>query len=229
MTHFDYVPNLMPPSFGQAGEFEASLQSAEFFPEIFLVNNQSQCRTLPQLQTFGMIQDQGLLLQPHQLVSPASSIGSGSPVPSSPSTGPFTPTQTLMSSFSQLCTSDFNQLASGGCMAAPQSQSDVDLQTDLQLQQDLFSSFSWEQNSIWPSGGEVLLGDDFDLNAIPPIELGLPKFGEDTTTSMTVGVPSQLSPEFAHDYVHGMEMAQFQDERQKVDGLYGFDEMMHGF
>ena len=178
------------------------------------------------MQSLGMIQDQSLL-QPHQIVSPSSSIGSGSPTPSSPISGPFTPftpTQAMLSSFSQLCTSDFGQLpGGGGCIPAAQPQSDEELQTDLQLQHDLYSSFSWENNSIWPSGGEMLLGDDFDLNAIPPIELGLPKFGED------MGMTQALSAEFGHDYVHGMEMTHYHDENQNVDGLYGFDEMMRGF
>jgi hypothetical protein len=225
IAHFDYLPNnLMPPSFGQAGEFEASLQPPEFFSDMF--TNQSASRNLHPLQPLGMIQDQSLLPQSHQIVSPSSSIGSGSPAPSSPISGPFTPftpTQAMLSSFSQLCTSDFGQLSGGGCVPAAQPQTDEELQAELQLQQDLYSSFSWENNSIWPSGGEMLLGDDFDLNAIPPIELGLPKFGEDM--SMT----SALSGEYGHDFVHGMEMTQYHDDNQNVDGIYGFDEMMHGF
>jgi hypothetical protein len=238
MAHFDYLPNkLMPTSFGQAGEFEASLQSTEFFPDMFTINNgQSASRILPPLQSLGMIQDQSMLFHSHQLVSPSSSIGSGSPAPSSPCSAHFTPytptpTQAMLSSFTQLSTSDFGQLPNVGCGApTPASQllTDEELQTDLQLQQDLYSSFSWESNSIWPSGGEMLLGDDFDLNAIPPIELGLPKYGDDMMMNMATPVPS--TTDFGHEFVHGMEMTQqYHDENQNVDGLYGFDEMMHGF
>jgi hypothetical protein len=218
MSHFDYLPNnLIPPSFGQVGEFEASLQSTEFYPEMFMNN-----RSLPSVQPLS--QDQSLLLPSHQIVSPSSSIASSSPSPSSPSSGPFTPTQAMLSSFSQLCASDFGPLPNGECVQAPQTQTDAELQTELQLQQDLYSSFSWENNSIWPSGGEMLLGDDFDLGAIPPIELGLPKFSDD----MNMTTPhSHLSSEFAHEFARGLEIAQY--DNQNVDGMYGFDEMMHGF
>jgi hypothetical protein len=224
VAQFDYLPNnlMPPPSFGQAGEFEASLQSTEFYPEMFM-NNQPASRNFSSLQPLNLCQDQ-LLLQSHQIVSPSSSIGSASTAASSPRSGPFTPTQSMLSSFSQLCTSDFAQFPGGECVQAPQAQTDAELQTELQLQEDLYSSFSWENNSIWPSGGEMLLGDDFDLSAIPPIELGLPKFGEDM--SMTT---AHLPTDYAHDYAHGMEITQYNDESHNVDGLYGFDEMMHGF
>jgi len=111
----------------------------------------------------------------------------------------------------------------------PQTQADLDLQTELQLQQDLYSSYTWESNSIWPaSGGEILLGEDFDLNSIPPIELGLPKFGDDMSV---VDAPPQGSVDYAQSFGHGMEVPQFHDDRQGVDGMFGFDEMMsrHGF
>jgi hypothetical protein len=238
MTHFDYLPthnSLMPPSFGQAGEFDAGIQTPEFFQNMFNMGGQPMGRgSVPSLQPLNMMQDPSMLLPSHsQIVSPTSSIASSSSGPSSPTSGPFTPM------FNQLCGSDFtHQLHDVNDCGAdlPQTQADLELQTELQLQQDLYSSYSWENNSIWPanSGNEMLLGEDFDLNAIPPIELGLPKFGEDMTV-VDAPVP-QGSVDYMQDFTHGMDVAQQQQQQyhndgQNVDGMFGFDEMMsrHGY
>lgn len=165
-----------------------------------------------------------LLTSSNQLVSPSSSCSSG---PSSPNTSPYTPTSAMLAhQFSQLSASgdsSHNQ-HSRGCGSEPQTQAELDLQVEMQLQQE-YASYSWETNSLWPTGPEMLMGDDFDLNSIPPIELGvpMPKYSED----MGMGESSHAlyGPEFGH----GLE-GQF-EESQNLDGLLGFDQMMagHGF
>lgn len=127
-------------------------------------------RLLPALDVSG---EHTSLLPAHQIVSPASSSG-----PSSPVSGPFTPTSSLLSH-------DFS--LNGGLHYEPSSPTEEQLHLGLevQLQQELDhynnNSYTWGQSSnLWPAGSEIIIGgDDFDLNAIPPIELGIPKFGED--------------------------------------------------
>jgi hypothetical protein len=192
LSNFDYLPSdsLMPPSFGQAGQFEASLQSSEFLRSMFDMSGQpaiGQRNEVMPLQGLPMSQDPSVLLPAHQIMSSSSSIGSGSSGPSSPRSGPFTPTSSMLChSFSQLNPSgdsphqQLHHNNNNGCAPEQQSQTDLELQMEMQLQQDLeFASYSWENNSMWQTGPEILLGDDFDLNSIPPIELGLPKFGDD--------------------------------------------------
>jgi hypothetical protein len=218
LSQFDYLPtgnNLMPPSFGQAGEFEASLHSSEFFQGMFEFGRPAA----PALSPL-MIQDTSML---HSLVSPVSSNSSG---PSSPHSGPFTPTTTMLAnSFSNLCSFSNNGELAANVVVGSETSTEIDMQTEFQqLQQGLYSNYSWEANSIWQTCAsnnvgmmtDILLGDDFDLSAIPPIELGLPKFGDDfASTSPTT-----------------MDAAHFHhDETRNVDGMFGFDEMTsrHGF
>ena len=168
------------------------------------------------------------LFQAQSLLSPSSSIGTISS-PSSPSS-PYSPSTAILSAaFPQLSISDFSQFPNVGCVPASQPQTEEELQAELQLQHDLYSSFSWEHNSIWPSGGEILLGEDFDLNAIPPIEIGLPKFGEDAHTMPAA--PAQMTADFGHEFMQGLDARQFHDETQhNVDGVvFGLDDVMHGF
>jgi len=132
----------------------------------------------------------------------------------------------LCHSFSQLNPSGDSTL---GCAPDAQTQAEIDLQMEMQLQQDIdFSSYSWDDNTtMWQTGAEVLLGDDFDLNLIPPIELGLPKFGDDM--SLVDASPVNLSD--YQEYGQPMEGTQFQYEGQNLDGLLGFKEILagHGF
>jgi hypothetical protein len=112
----------------------------------------------------------------------------------------------------------FSRLSSGDEYAEQNEQ-------QLQIQQDLeFQAFSWENNTIWPSGAEILLGDDFDINSIPPIELGLSKTGEDSGAQLA-------GAEYEQEFGQILDESQFHHERQHVDGLYNFEEMMagHGF
>jgi hypothetical protein len=100
----------------------------------------------------------------------------------------------------------------------------MDLQMEMQMQQE-FAAYSWESNNLW-SSESVLLGDDFDINAIRPVELGVPKY----TENMALAGPHSSHLEFGHEFVHALEGVQYHDESQNL-GLLGFDEMMagHGF
>jgi hypothetical protein len=53
----------------------------------------------------------------------------------------------------------------------------------------------------------VLLGDDFDINAIPPLDLGMPKYIE----NMAVAGPSS-SLEFGQEFAHVLERRPYHDE-----------------
>lgn len=67
-----------------------------------------------------------------------------------------------------------------------------------------------------------MLEDDFDINAIPPIELGVPKYIENIHLPIAPDV-SNSGPGFRHDFSH------FGDEHQNVDaGLIGFEDIMAG-
>lgn len=80
---------------------------------------------------------------------------------------------------------------------------------------------------MWPSNAELLLGNDFDLGAIPPIELGVPKLGDNNM----VMSDSSGTLEFGHEFSQALEGHHFPEEGQNLDGLLGFDDIMagHGF
>jgi len=204
VNQFDFLPhdNFMPPSFGQAGNFEASLQSSEFLRNIFAMPNlpsTSQKNDQMQLTTE--------LLPPHQMISPASSAGSSGP--SSPVAGPYTP-------LASIAAQSFTQQLTGVDMSMPEPrQGELELSSDMQLQHDL-SSYTWDTNSIWPTGSEILLGDDFDLNAIPAIELGHAKFNDHLAEPAS-------SLQFGHEFAKALEVHEFSH-----DTLINFDEMMAG-
>jgi hypothetical protein len=43
-------------------------------------------------------------------------------------------------------------------------------------------SYSWEEQGTWESHGDLLAGDEFDMSAIPPIQLGMPGCGGELTS-----------------------------------------------
>jgi len=97
---------------------------------------------------------------------------------------------------------------------------------EMQMQQE-FAAYSWGNNgSLWGSES-ILLRDDFDLNSIPPIELGVPKY----TENLTLATPNTSGLEFGHDFSDALQGQQYLDDSQNLGGLLGFDELMagHGF
>lgn len=147
------------------------------------------------------------LLPPHQMISPASSAGSSGP--SSPVAGPYTP-------LSSIATQSFTQQLAGVDMSVPEPrQGELELSNEMQLQHDL-SSYTWDTSSLWPTGSEILLGDDFDLNAIPAIELGNAKFNDHLAEQVS-------TLQFGHDFTKALEGHEFSH-----DNIISFEEMMTG-
>lgn len=156
--------------------------------------------------------------------SPASSLPSvgllttASPV--SPDT-PFSPTSGgLTHSFEHLT------MPSNDQSSLSDTQLPLDLPVDFQLSQPDMSNYTWESNDIWSNSGDALLtNDDFDLRAIPPIELELPKCPEDVSFNTTSGLG------FGQDFAQALEGQQFNHDGRHLDNLFLFEEMMagHGF
>jgi len=167
----------------------------------------------PNLQHLTIGSPDAFLLPPHQIVTSASSLDSGSSGPSSPSSGPYTPTSSV------LPPNDFAQLTSSGDAALDaQAQAEINLQIHMQMQQE-FANFNWDSTSVWSSEPTILLEDDFDINAIPPIELGMPKYVDHAQTDVS------------HHHHHGLEFGQGFVPAQygyKDGGLIAFEEMMAG-
>ncbi|KAG6827398.1 hypothetical protein H0H92_011949 [Tricholoma furcatifolium] len=149
---FDFRPN---EGYGQQfGRLEASLQPSEFLQGMF-----SMAGFRPgELHPLDVSPD--TLLPPphqHQIISPSSATSSSGP----PS--PYSDTLTPLSAYTQLSPTEHG------------SPVDLDLQMEMQLQQE-YAQFNWSSNNdSWHGESDLLVGDDFDLNAIPPIELGMPK------------------------------------------------------
>jgi len=102
---------------------------------------------------------------------------------------------------------------------------DCDSPTDLGMP---YSTYSWENTDMWANGSEMMLGEDFDLNAIPPIELGNAKF-QDDLNQFESPAPMQ---EYSHDH-YALQNEQYHHDphaQGSFDGLF-FDDMMsgHGF
>jgi hypothetical protein len=83
------------------------------------------------------------------------------------------------------------------------------------MQQE-FANFTWDSTSVWSSEPSILLEDDFDINSIPPIELGVPKYID----NIHVANPGL---EYRQDF------SRYCDDKHNVDaGLLGFEELMAG-
>ena len=231
LTHFEYLPNdsLYPPTFQQPAAFEPNVQvgcrscrrsdrqliDRSQTDQLFHMfqaeqsalqhqhqqqqQSQQQSQGGPLLQSLSIPRDPALMSS--SLVSPAESIASSqflspidhftSPIsPSSSQGAPYTPAEAI----SMMALSLGN--ATDGTSQQPDSVAPG------QVPEFAFSSFSWP-----PDGGfwsdENLIPDDFDLSAIPPIELGISKFdGEmQQLAGMSADVP------LGYDYPESGEFA----------------------
>lgn len=74
------------------------------------------------------------------------------------------------------------------------------LEVQFQHELEQYNPYTWGQSSsLWPAGSEIIIGgDDFDLSAIPPIELGMPKYSDE----MQMGGESSDSPYASGEYMH---------------------------
>ena len=97
----------------------------------------------------------------------------------------------------------------------------MELQLEMQMQQE-FAAYNWESSNLWPSESSVLLGDDFDINAIRPVELGMPKY----TENIALAAPNAHNLEFGQEFTHALEGAPYPDDSHM--GLLNFDDMMAG-
>lgn len=167
------------------------------------------------------------LLPGPQIVSPSSSISSmGSSSPPSPDATPFSPTSALLAnSFAQLTTSGNGEHRPSleACQASDPHLAYNDFQF---AQQPDLASFGWESDNLWASSGDTLLtNDDFDLRAIPPIELELPKCTDDAGFNTASGLV------FGQDFAQALEGHQFDHDGRHMNSILMFEEMMagHGF
>jgi hypothetical protein len=96
---------------------------------------------------------------PSLLVSPSDSVASG---PASP--GPFTPSSTL------------GGVIMHGEDAHLACASGQEFALEVPMPELVYAPWSWEGIALWNPAETMLQSEDFDLNAIPPIELDLPKY-----------------------------------------------------
>ncbi|KAL4064700.1 hypothetical protein V8B97DRAFT_1296964 [Scleroderma yunnanense] len=161
-----------------------------------------------------------------QMVSPASSIASDSSGPSSPDAGPFTPTTScLHTDFSYSSCIPESQMEGAPALSQAGSLDNV------QFNYSQFSS--WESPGAWGDQNDLLVGDEFDMSAIPPIELGIPGCGSAdslTPTPHTSSFDVAYTPGPAYDAT-----SQYSPESQSpemFEQLFNFDGMLpvqHGY
>ncbi|KZT69139.1 hypothetical protein DAEQUDRAFT_738261 [Daedalea quercina L-15889] len=234
LTHFEYLPNdsLYPPAFQQpAAAFEPNMQTEQLF-HLFQAeqsalqqhqhqHQQQQHQGGPLLQSLSIPRD-----MPSNLMSPAESIASSqflspvdhftSPVsPSSPQGAPFTPAESI-----SMMALSLGNSADGG---ASQQQPDLSQPSEF-----AFSSFSWQTDgSLWPD--ESMIPDDFDLSAIPPIELGISKFDGEMQQLAGMAGDVPLGYDFESGEYPPMDMAPEHDlhdadpgqDPYNVNGMFG--------
>ncbi|KDQ54316.1 hypothetical protein JAAARDRAFT_209433 [Jaapia argillacea MUCL 33604] len=170
-------PADMPPIFGYP-DASISLPQSVYEP-------QSQPTLTVQcdghwMQQFNMPQDPSVLLPPHEILSPSLTPSSGS---TSPSHGPVTPISIYSPAFPN---------AREPYVASMQESHMGNKEgyiADSFPQDPQYPVCSWQDASVWASGPNIFFGEDFDVNAIPPIELGLPKFGEELDQSASIPSP----------------------------------------
>ncbi|KAJ3859622.1 hypothetical protein EV359DRAFT_50558 [Lentinula novae-zelandiae] len=200
MADFDFMPNhehLLAPAFGTE---QPNLQvrfvlSSEFLRNIFNMSLNEAPLTVST--------DTSLLLPAHQMISPAPSMGSSSSGPSSPTTGPFTPTHPIHSHNAF----ELSNIPNSACVP------ELDMQ--LQMPNVGFSANYWPMQSVWQDESNMeMMHNDFDLNSIPSIQMGGPKYIDETNTygaSPEVMDLGEYSQEYRQDYSNEY-MAEYQQD-----------------
>ncbi|GBE88807.1 hypothetical protein SCP_1402120 [Sparassis crispa] len=175
LTHFEYLPNgaVYPSSFQQPAIFEGNFQpSDELLQSMFQVPEQPKYpdQSAPMLPSLTI--PRAPMMSPG-MMSPADSIASSlvspldpfSPSPISQQGGPFTPADAL--SLSMLSVSNSHERCVEGI---PE-----DVSCDMQSSNSPYMTSQWQNESIW-SESDAMIPDDFDLNAIPPVEMGMSQY-----------------------------------------------------
>ncbi|KIK54880.1 hypothetical protein GYMLUDRAFT_48274 [Collybiopsis luxurians FD-317 M1] len=227
MADFDFTPSnehLLAPAFSQE---QSNFQSSEFLRNMFNMPPSSEPLTIST--------EPSMLLPAHHIVSPASTMmDNNSSGPSSPATGPFTPTLPMHPHPGF----DLAGVPNNAC--APDSQLQ-DMQMQMSSPEFDFSGYSWPTSSVWqdePTSG--IMNNDFDLSSIPSLEIGASKFIEEPTymaSPEAMGIAeysqeySQEYPsEYMADYQQGygqLEHGQYLEGHQSTESsLLGYDNLM---
>jgi hypothetical protein len=204
MSNFDFVPNnnYLSPSYGQP--MESSINQSEFLRSMWDMPASQPQRDLQPLtltppNECGLLPAHTIISPSSAVISPSSSISSAL---TSPESSPYTPSTGTSHNF----------VLPGDIHSSPESD---DLQLEMQMQND-FASFSWQTAGNMWNNADGLLGDDFELGAIPPIEIGMQqqKYNQDMVGD---------SLEFGRDFVQALEGTHFNE-----GGILSFDDMMAG-
>ncbi|KAG1893494.1 uncharacterized protein F5891DRAFT_1131249 [Suillus fuscotomentosus] len=216
-SQFDFLPQQQfshPNAYMSGVDFEFGLTTAPkangFYHGMF--ENPSAPHPL------SISTDMSMLQASQQMVSPVSSIASAS---SGPHSGPYTPINCMPSAFSYH--EDLASCMNDGELDSPMSGSPLD---NVHFG---YPEYSWEGQGAWESHSDLLAGDEFDLSAIPPIQLGMPGCGGELASM------SQHPSTFNIDFLPGsfdgssMEVHQYSLEAQGHDTfeqLFNFENML---
>ncbi|PCH35045.1 hypothetical protein WOLCODRAFT_139706 [Wolfiporia cocos MD-104 SS10] len=228
LTYFEHLPNdqLFPPQFQPSSAFEPNAQTDQLY-EMFQMEQsslQTQSNGPQLLHSLTIPRDPPMsshLMSPTESIASSqflSPIDSFSPVsPSSPPGGPFTPAGSL----SMMALS----LAHGGQQQPQQRLAGIPENPSAEMQSSgvSYPSFTWPGETLWPD--ETLIPDDFDLNSIPPIELGMSKFDlaqldSEMQQNLSIDIPSGY--EFDGEFPPIGEENDFHDAAPGHDPFAGF-------
>ncbi|CCM05857.1 uncharacterized protein FIBRA_08093 [Fibroporia radiculosa] len=193
LTHYEYLPHdsLFPPPFNQSVPFEPNQATDQLFQQMFQLEQPALAGQVngPILHSLSIPREPSSL--PPSLMSPAESVASSqflspvdhftSPVsPSSPQGGPFTPVDSLSMMSLSLANNACGQQIGG----MPDNAGEL-----------AYSAFTWPDSSLW-SAEDMMIPDDFDLNSIPPIELGLSQYDSEMQHLSALSASVGMSPGF---------------------------------
>ncbi|KAI6097253.1 hypothetical protein F5141DRAFT_1255842 [Pisolithus sp. B1] len=145
--------------------------SAQFDFAMSTVSSRRCSMTRPRYIRLSIPPDMSML-QANQMISPSSSIASDSPCPPSPDAGAFSPIHCMQASLPYTVPSCTAPSLTDAQIGGPLSNVSFGYAPP--------SFASWEGESSWESQHDLLTDDEFDMNAIPPIELGIPGCGNNT-------------------------------------------------
>ena len=239
-SHFDYLPreSLMPPPFSQHSGYEANLHSVSLLLHIrehvpdhllqapqFFTGMFEQSPERQNLPALSMPEPQ-MMVAPHELMSPSSMHShSGYSSPTSSPSGPYTPVQHA-TQHPYPMPQEVDEHGYLGEAQTLQCGSPIDMNIE-------YPESLWSDN-MWANGQEILLGEDFDLNAIPPIELGHDNAAHADKFQSELSYQIESAAAMQHyDYSHDPFAAQFgyQAEAQQAphDGQQGtYDATYYG-
>lgn len=145
--------------------------------------------------------DMAIVPNGNPIISPASSNTSGSSGSSSPDAGPYTPVGCVEKSFAYPVPPHDAQNAN--YVSRLEMEGDVLSGGPLNVSLD-YGQFSWDGTGTWENQNSLLVGDEFDMTAIPPIELGIPGCSEQSApTSVQMARGQEFDPTY-HPQTFGL-------------------------